>query len=145
MVRISFLPFLFGWCLAERAFLFVAQVKKMSVQIVVRCNACYLSGAMVNTLESLSWELREYIVNALHHSVDILKNLVIPKPQYSVSLLRKPLVTNPVAFELPCVLSTVQLDDESFGHAYEIDDVSTQWLLTAKLVALQPATTQLDP
>lgn len=85
--------------------------------------------------------MRQYIGDAPHHPFGIFDYLVVPKPQNRVALFREPMVTKPISSIILGVLSAVELDDESLGQAYEINDVRAQWLLTAKLVPLQPALT----
>ena len=71
--------------------------------------------------------------NTLH----IFKYIIIPKSNYLKPLAPQPSFSLFVALSISGVLTTVQLDYNSFFKADKIYYVETHWLLPTKLLALQ--------
>ena len=81
--------------------------------------------------------------DAFHHRVGISKDVVVPESNDFVSLTCEPRRAFCVAPNLPCVLATINFDDELALGAGEIDDVYSNGCLAAKempveLPAAQP-------
>src|SRR5262249_395644 len=71
----------------------------------------------------------------LQHSVHVEQNLIVPEPQHAVAMVRKPPVTDSIAFIL-AVLSAVHLDDETALAADEIDEIWPDRFLTHELASV---------
>jgi hypothetical protein len=70
--------------------------------------------------------------NDVHYSIDVLQNFIVPKSEDDEFLITKPTITLLVIISPFSVLSSVNFNDQSFLQAHKIDDVSSEWLLSAK-------------
>jgi hypothetical protein len=73
----------------------------------------------------------------LHHAVNIVKHVVVPKSQDGETLRPKPGIPLIVTLRLCSVLSTINLDNQSVPQTDKIDDILSQRLLAPKFVAIK--------
>jgi hypothetical protein len=82
--------------------------------------------------------------DGLQNVIDILEDVIVPEAQHAIAMLHKPFVANGIAF-VDRVLSTFKLDDQSLFTTYEIDDVSSDWLLSNELMTIDLTRAQSIP
>jgi len=74
-------------------------------------------------------------IHSLKHSIDISNDVVIPKANDFVSFACQPscphLVAHPI--RIVAVLRPIDLDDQSSSHARKVDDMGTDWHLSAEM------------
>ena len=75
------------------------------------------------------------IVNYFHHNLSFGQHLIIPKPQYGDPLRTQPCIATLIVINRIRVLATVKLNAQSFFVAIEIEDISSDRVLAAKLRA----------
>jgi len=73
----------------------------------------------------------------LKHAVDILKHLIVPEAQNSVTLLCQPSIASCITL-VERMLPTVEFDNQIVFTTHEINNVSSNRLLTDKLVSADP-------
>ena len=83
--------------------------------------------------------------NFLEHIIRPLQDFVIPKPNHAKSTARQILRPLDVVEQIVCVLSSVDFDDQSRTNAHEIDDISTDRLLSAKPMISKMPIAQVSP
>src|SRR3954464_4431631 len=85
--------------------------------------------------------------NTFHHTVEILIDIRIPEPQNSESLCVQKLIANPIGPDTfrQSVLATICLDHKPRAERQEVDNVSTNRRLTAKVIAEAFQISELDP
>jgi hypothetical protein len=77
------------------------------------------------------------------HALAILKYVVVPNANYPQPGNRFKIVLALPVFNAPIVMApTIELHDQSVGTAIEIDDIRTDWVLTAEFHAVQSAVTK---
>src|SRR5207245_1121732 len=83
--------------------------------------------------------------DALDYSLRLLENIGIPEAQHPEAVSNQSRCAPLVAFDLFGVLAAVDLNHEPSLQAGEIDEVRTDWKLTAEAVALDLLIAQADP
>jgi hypothetical protein len=63
----------------------------------------------------------QFLNNLLHNPIDILHHIVVPKAQNNGTLITKPGIAIPIVIRPLSMLSTVQLDNQSFLQTHKID------------------------
>jgi hypothetical protein len=77
------------------------------------------------------------------HALAILKYVVVPNANYPQPGNRFKIVLALPVFNAPIIMApTIELNDQSVGTAIEIDDIRTDWMLTAEFHAAQSAVTK---
>ena len=79
--------------------------------------------------------LKQFCVNHLEHTVDILVDIVIPETKDQIALLLQRDVTQvvkPFVF-VEIVLPAIQFHNDARPPALEVGDVAADWRLTAKM------------
>jgi len=74
--------------------------------------------------------------NCLDNSVCFTQNVIIPEAQYAKAFRNEPFVAHRVFAGLLCMLSTIDLDDQSCFQANKIRDVYTKRKLPTKLISI---------
>ena len=82
--------------------------------------------------------------NDIQNAFCIGENVVVPKPDHTPTLLLKPVSASQICRTL-VVLTAIGLDDQVIPRAGEIDDIWTDRMLPAELVACQPPIAQHRP
>ena|SRR5690349_20705414 len=82
--------------------------------------------------------------NDIQNAFGIGENIVVPKPDHTPTVLLQPRGASQIRGAL-VVLTAIGLDDQVILRASEIDDVWTDRMLPAELVAGQPTITQHRP
>ena len=85
------------------------------------------------------------VSDSVHHTVDVVEYIVVPKPEHRESLLYEPRVTIIVVGNLMSMLPAIEFDNESLRQANKIDDIYAKRLLTTELAAEYTATSQFSP
>jgi hypothetical protein len=85
-------------------------------------------------------------VNVLQHTLDILQHVIVPVAQHSIAIRFENARALGVRSRLRCMLTPINFDDHALGMAGEIDDVTRNLNLTAKMRASDSETmTQVPP
>jgi hypothetical protein len=82
--------------------------------------------------------------NGLEHATDIAEHVVVPKSQDTILVTDKPIIADHVT-RIVCVLTTIDLNDETAFPANEVHSVKTNGILTDELVPIQPSTAKTIP
>ena len=83
--------------------------------------------------------------DGFEHVVSAQENIVVPEANHAPSdgsHVRRPIT---IVLGLPCVLSTVELDDQPAFSANEVGKIGADLILTPKLAAAQAAVAQVEP
>jgi len=88
--------------------------------------------------------LRKRGHNRFKNARQILRDIVVPKPQDTIVAIGEPLVSNGVALTIR-VLSTVDLHNQAAFATDKIYGVRPDRLLSDELISVQPAGTQTIP
>jgi len=85
--------------------------------------------------------------NRFRDPLPFVEDFVVPITQDAETLRSQPLIPHSVvlALRFVIVLATIQLDDQAFFEAYEIDNVFPQRKLTAELQAFECTAPKLPP
>jgi hypothetical protein len=70
---------------------------------------------------------------------------MIPKPQYTKSLLFYPGYTLCIVYDLRLMLSSVNLNDYTLFQAYEIDNIASKRVLSAEFTSSKLAQSEVLP
>jgi hypothetical protein len=74
-------------------------------------------------------------INRLKHTIHIVGEIVVPKPNDSITFRFQPsgttLVSQAVRFSV--VLGAIELDDQACRHAGEVSNVGSDWNLPTKM------------
>ena len=83
--------------------------------------------------------------NFFKNTVDVLQNLVVPKPQNEIAAVFQ--ILGPARILLPLfnMLTTVKLDDQLYARTAEVDDKSIERHLPAKFQTGKAVAAQLEP
>ena len=83
--------------------------------------------------------------DGFHHPVSISKDIVVPESNDLVSLTFQPRRAFRIAPNLPCMLATIDFDDEPALGTDEIDDVPSDGRLAAKEMPVELPAAQPRP
>jgi len=75
--------------------------------------------------------------NACQYAIRILDYFVVPEPQYLVALSLQGSCSLFISLLLLCVLATIQLNNQLFVWATEVNNIASKRVLTSKLFTLQ--------
>ena len=109
--------------------------------------AARLSDAPHILSSSLSGYARLFksIRDALHNSVDLSSDLMVPEPQHAISSIAQKLSSIFVESQFVCVLRTIDLDNQFRLRAEEIREEWADGMLTPELESIELAAAQARP
>ena len=81
----------------------------------------------------------------LKHPVDVLQDLIVPKPQNKIAAVFEILGPARVLLPLFDMLTTIQLDDQLYARTAEIDNKAIERHLSPKMQAADAVIAQLEP
>ena len=79
------------------------------------------------------------------HRLDVFHHLVIPKPQYFIALLLKPIGASCIVSLLTRVLASIYLDDQAPFEASKIDNIPADRVLPTEPVPIHLAIAKVRP
>jgi len=88
--------------------------------------------------------LRERGRNGFENARQILRDIIIPKPQNTIIVICKPFVANRITLAIS-MLSAVHLDNQAAFTTNEVDRVRPDRFLSDELIPTQPASAKTIP
>src|SRR5699024_1982845 len=82
---------------------------------------------------------------SIQHCFQLQHHLMIPKAQDFVALCRQPLIRLFICFDLFCVLSSIEFNNQAAFMAEKIYNITPHWNLSSELEAHEAAGTQVIP
>ncbi|SDF81716.1 hypothetical protein SAMN05216241_102446 [Limimonas halophila] len=82
------------------------------------------------------------VADGSDNSIRIAQHVVVPEPHDGKAAVLQIPCPSGVLFVSQRVLAAIDFHDQPMGHAYEIDHIGADRVLTAKLYAHDPAPTQ---
>jgi hypothetical protein len=85
------------------------------------------------------------IDDAFQHTVDVLKNIVVPKSHHQISASFECGRSSRVIYTSYSVLTAIDLDYQLRRLTAEVDDIAINWNFSAELQTIQSAIPQPEP